>query len=214
MTTLRTHSAADCRATKERRPSSRRGSGLVVCSPRCADHALARTVRLPRSAHADRSRVHNRWSLHIAPSAMYTRTCAGAAGVSPPWCAKTHLQGRYGKHARDRRRYAGERHCNHGHPTTGADADTPPFPWRQELRLLSRSANHGGAEGNTPPFPWKQELRLQSRSPNHGGLTPPALVPCSASVCRKLRLLRHTNAIAPGAAGVSPPWVTGMVSDW
>jgi hypothetical protein len=110
--------------------------------------------------------------------ALHKRAFTRAAGVSPPWCAKTHLQGRYRKLAEDWRRRAGERHCNHGHPTTGADADTPPFPWRQELRLQSRSANHGGL---TPPAPVLHECTpagdlafpLHNRCRSTGGLRPP-----------------------------------------
>jgi hypothetical protein len=48
-----------------------------------------------------------------------SRIQTGAAGVSPPWCTETHLQGRYRKRAGDCRRWAGERRRNHGRPTTG-----------------------------------------------------------------------------------------------
>jgi hypothetical protein len=44
-----------------------------------------------------------------------SRLQTGAAGVSPPWCTETHLQGRYRKHAGNRRRWAGGRYCNRGH---------------------------------------------------------------------------------------------------
>jgi hypothetical protein len=43
----------------------------------------------------------------------------GAAGVSPPWCVETHLQGRYRKHAGDRPWCAREHHCSRGRVTTG-----------------------------------------------------------------------------------------------
>jgi hypothetical protein len=50
-------------------------------------------------------------------------------------------------------------------------------------------------------------ISLHARSPNHGGLTPAALVSECERLPAKLRLLRCTNAHAPGAGGVSPPWL-------
>jgi hypothetical protein len=67
--------------------------------------------------------VH-RESRHFAGTRSRLQT--GAAGVSPPWVAETHLQGRYRKRAGDCRRWAGERRRNHGRPTTGAYA---PRSW-------------------------------------------------------------------------------------
>jgi hypothetical protein len=112
--------------------------------------------------------------------ALHKRAFTRAAGVSPPWCAETRLQGRYRKPSEDCRRRVGECHCSHDHPTTGADADTPPFPWRQELRLQSRSPNHGGF---TPPAPVLRECTpagdlafpLHNRCRSTGGLRPPLL---------------------------------------
>jgi hypothetical protein len=49
---------------------------------------------------------------------------------------------------------------------------------------------------------------LHACSPNHGGLTPAALVSECERLPAKLPLLRCTNAHAPGAGGVSPPWFT------
>jgi hypothetical protein len=56
--------------------------------------------------------VH-RESRHFADTRSRLQT--GAAGVSPPWCTETRLQGRYRKHAGNCRRWAGERYCNRGH---------------------------------------------------------------------------------------------------
>jgi hypothetical protein len=57
-----------------------------------------------------------------------------------------------------------------------------------------------------PACAWR--FLLHARSPNHGGLTPAALVSECERLPAKLRLLRCTNACAPGAGGVSPPWFT------
>jgi hypothetical protein len=56
-----------------------------------------------------------------------------------------------------------------------------------------------------PACAWR--FPLHARSPNHGGLTPAALVSECERLPAKLRLLRCTNACAPGAGGVSPPWL-------
>jgi hypothetical protein len=48
---------------------------------------------------------------------------------------------------------------------------------------------------------------LHARSRNHGGLTPAALVSECERLPAKLPLLRWTNACAPRAGGVSPPWL-------
>jgi hypothetical protein len=57
-----------------------------------------------------------------------------------------------------------------------------------------------------PACAWR--FPLHARSPNHGGLTPAALASECERLPAKLRLLRCTNAHAPGAGGVSPPWFT------
>jgi len=50
--------------------------------------------------------------------------------------------------------------------------------------------------------------QLQSCSCNHGGLTPPALVPAKMLSCiAKVAFSPPSERRAPGAAGVSPPWL-------
>ena len=69
------------------------------------------------------------------------RLQTGAAGVSPPWCAETHLQGRYRKRAGDCHRCAGERHRNDGRRASVA---TVPSHCAVALRIRfreSRGAN-------------------------------------------------------------------------
>jgi hypothetical protein len=102
----------------------------------------------------------------------------------------------------------------HGGLTRGALAlgeSLPACAWR--FLLHARSRNHGGltrgalVSGELPPAcAWR--FPLHARSPNHGGLTPAALVLECERLPAKLRLLRWTNARAPGAGGVSPPWFT------
>jgi hypothetical protein len=130
-------SPAHVRACKqERRASARRGFGKCICD---GDTTHTFCGRLSRDERA--------------------------AGVSPPWVAETHLQGRYRKHAGDCRRCAGERRCNRGRPTTGGDASRS---------CVARMC-----------FCWRFAVSATRALPNHGGLTPPALVACSASVCRQ-----------------------------
>jgi hypothetical protein len=83
--------------------------------------------------------------------------------VSPPWCAETHLQGRYRIHAPDRRRCADERHRNYGRPTTGGLR--PPllvvhaFVHRKSRHFTGkRSRIQTGAAGVSPPWIWEVHL--------------------------------------------------------
>jgi hypothetical protein len=68
---------------------------------------------------------------------------------------------------------------------------------------LTRTALVSGE--SLPACAWR--FPLHARSPNHGGLTPAALASECERLPAKLRLLRCTNACAPGAGGVSPPWL-------
>jgi hypothetical protein len=125
----------------------------------------------------------------IATFAMHERNGAGAAGVSPPWCAETHLQGRYCKHAPDRRRCADERYRNYGRESRGAYA---PRSCVARMRVCWRFAVSGARA-----------------LPNHGGLTPPLLA-VHAFVHRESRHYTGTRSrLQTGAAGVSPPWCAG-----
>jgi len=154
---------------------------------------------------------------------------SGAAGVSPPCVALTHLHKRLRKcsaHCRPTcwRTPLQSRLCNHG-------GLTPPAPARCDAHVCRRncdfcdarthvrqerraSARCGLDNARATVFRSKTSavsrmlaaLLLQTRSPHHGGLRSPLLF---ARVCppAKLRLLRCTNAHASRAAGVSPPWV-------
>jgi hypothetical protein len=68
---------------------------------------------------------------------------------------------------------------------------------------LTRTALVSGE--SLPVCAWR--FPLHARSPNHGGLTPAALASERERLPAKLRLLRCTNAHAPRAGGVSPPWL-------
>jgi hypothetical protein len=126
--------------------------------------------------------------------------------VSPPWCAETHLQGRYRKHAGDCRRWAGGRYCNRGRREASV-----VFRVTGRWHCECASANHGGL---TPPALVLHEcvsagdLRfpLHARYPTTGGLRPPLLA-VHAFVHRKSRHFTGTRSrLQTGAAGVSPPW--------
>jgi hypothetical protein len=114
---------------------------------------------------------------------------AGAAGVSPPWCAETHLQGRYRKSAGDCRRCAGERHRNDGRVTTGGDA---PSSCVARMRVC-----------------WGFAVSAARALPNHGGLTPPALGSTCVCASRKSPCRRHTFAPANRSGGRQPAVVYG-----
>ena len=101
-----------------------------------------------------------------------------SGGVSPPCVALTHLQWRFG---------------NCRKTVVGALADAVAMALPQPL--LRRSALNGN----------RIVFRIAG-SRTTGGLRPPRS--CSrACLPTELRLLRCTNAHAPGAAGVSPPCV-------
>jgi hypothetical protein len=75
--------ARDLRCTnarsQDRHTSPRRAYECRTCN----------RVRLPRSAHADRSWSHNARSMRAARSAMHIRTFPRAADVPPPWVSDT-----------------------------------------------------------------------------------------------------------------------------
>jgi hypothetical protein len=131
----------------------------------------------------------------------------GAAGVSPPWVAETHLQGRYRKRAGDCRRWAGERYCNRGRRES---VGCLPSDCAVTLRMRFRESRgltppafvlHESASAGDLRFP------LHARYPTTGGLRPPLLV-VHAFVHRKSRhFTGKRSRLQTGAAGVSPPWV-------
>ena len=113
---------------------------------------------------------------------------AGAPGVNPPCVALTYLHRRFRSCSADCRRWVGGRRCNRVRVTAGGDA--PSLVRVCEChRPIERLAMHERFRNAT------------------GGLRPPLLF-ARVRPPTELRLLRCTNEqSAPGAAGVSPPWL-------
>jgi hypothetical protein len=169
-----------------RRPLLRRNAN--VCRRNC-DFCDARThVHQERGASAPRG-SRNRTGKGV-PLLRCTNACApGAGGVSPPWLAKPHVQWRGAIVRGTSDPHTGERQRSYGtHHTHGG---------------LTPAALVSGE--SLPACAWR--FLLHARSPNHGGLTPAALVSECERLPAKLPLLRWTNACAPRAGGVSPPWL-------
>jgi hypothetical protein len=122
--------------------------------------------------------VH-RESRHFAGTRSRIQT--GAAGVSPPWVAETHLQGRYRKRAGDCRRWAGAggRYCNRG------------------------------GRGSVGSVPSNWGWHCERASANHGGLTPPALGCTCVCASRKSSFHRHRFAHSNRSGGRQPAVVCG-----
>jgi hypothetical protein len=126
--------------------------------------------------------------------------------VSPPWCAETRLQGRYRKHAGDRRP-VGERQCNRGRRASVASV-----PSHCAVALRTR---FGESRGLTPPALVLHEcvsavdLRfpLYARYPTTGGLRPPLLALHAFVHSKSRHFIGTRSRIQTGAAGVSPPWI-------
>ena len=163
-----------------------------------------RTRRVNLALCDARTRVHQERGAS-APRGSRQRTFKGFAPMSvrlPTVHQRTPTQSRY---------YILDN--IHGGLTPAALVSGEPPPacaWRFPLHVRSR--NHGGltpaalVPGESPPAcAWR--FPLHARSPNHGGLTPAALVSECERLPAKLRLLRCTIARAPGAGGVSPPWL-------
>jgi hypothetical protein len=117
---------------------------------------------------------------HILAKATFavherSRIQTGAAGVSPPWCAETHLQGRYRKRAGDCRRWAGERHRNRGRR---GSVGSVPSDWAVALRMRFGEPRGANAPRSccTNAFLLEISVSATRALPGHGGLTPPALV--------------------------------------
>ncbi len=122
-----------------------------------------------------------------------TNACApGAGGVSPPWFTATHVQG-----LRVTVSAIADR------ASADPDAVAVLHPRQHSRRADARRSWLGESP---PACAWR--FLLHARSPNHGGLTPAALASECERLPAKLPLLRWTNACAPGAGGVSPPWFT------
>jgi hypothetical protein len=156
----------------------------------------------------------------IATFAMHERVCTRSGGCQPPVVHGNARAAAWRNCSRDIRpihwrapaqsRY----HHTHGGLTPAAlvsGESLPACAWR--FLLHARSRNHGGltrtalvSGESLPVCAWR--FPLHARSPNHGGLTPAALASECERLSAKLRLLRWTNAHAPGAGGVSPPWFT------
>jgi hypothetical protein len=164
---------------------------------------------------------------------MDERVCIRSGGVSPPWFTVTHLQGLRANvgaiadrasadpdavallhrrqhppraHARRScvgvRTFAGEvaTFAMHERTCTRSGGRQPPVVYGN-----ARAAAWPNCSGDIRPTHWRAPAQSRYHH-THGGLTPAALASECERLPAKLPLLRWTNAHAPGAGGVSPPW--------
>ncbi len=130
------------------------------------------------------------------------RLQTGAAGVSPPWCAETRLQGRYRKHAGDRRR-VGERQCNRGRRASVGSVPTDcAVPLRMRFRE-SRGAYAPALVSHECASAGDFRLPLHARYPTTGGLRPRDLALRECASAGDLRFPLHARY--PTTGGLRPP---------
>jgi hypothetical protein len=141
-----------------------------------------RFVCVPRGAYAPRSCIALRTSVGektIFP--MHKRTLTRAAGVSPPWCRKLHLQRR---------------------PTFPNPAHSPRHDWFPSHGWLTPAAldrMRGGVCTVTLVF---RRFVCVPR----GAYAPRSCIALRTSVGEKTIFSMHKRTLTR-AAGVSPPWV-------
>jgi len=124
----------------------------------------------------------------IATFAMHTRTCTGAAGVSPPCGCQSYGRRDY-EHIRKRSSLAAPR----------AAGVSPP--WDRETHSDRRFRN---CSADCRPACWRTPLRLRCRVPR-GAYAPPALVRARSPAGGIATFPMHKRTSAGAAAG-SPPW--------